>query len=882
MWSRSRAVLTKRRMDVEFDEELATHLELLIEEGRRRGLSHVDARREALLKLGRPDSLREAHRDARGFPLLDALVQDSRYAVRILRKTPSFTLIVTFTLALGIGANTALFSLVDNLLLRSLPVRDPDTLVQLRIFSAHRSPGALPKPWAAFFDRAVFDAVRAQREVFAGVVGFAPLEDRPVITVDGVVEAEREVEQVSANFFTGLGVSLVRGRSANASDGNVAVISARWWRSRFGGREDVIGRSVTIAAKTYAIIGVAPPRFHGFDVDRSPDIWISPATEDLMMVARLQPGATAAKAEAAVHSRLRQVVVERDPRAQSEPLKTEALPVGQGLSALRDQYRIALLALVALVVIVLFTVCTNVGNLLMLRNTARRRELTVRAALGAGRTRLISQVLVESALLAAAGCVAGLYLANWGVSIVLSMLPLPVPPGGLSFAADARVIGFAAGVSVTSVLLFGLGPAWRATEVDLTAGLRSTPGVTPPKRTRRLGRLLVACQVGLSVLLLVGAGLFVQTLRNLGRLEMGFRVDSLLQVKIDPGFAGYKEDQTAALYRLLFERVSAVPGVRSTTSVGYPLMQGSSTSMAVPLSGLERRGDEVWDALDVGPRFFETMGIELLRGRTFTAAEFRKDYVPPPVSGDGAGRVSEFVRRHGPFIINEAFAKHFYPNADPLLSTSPVVGIVRDAKLLGVGDGIRPLMFMPSRQPGRVGALVMRTTRRTQAIAPAIREAIQAVHPSLVTGISTVDEAMNKSIARERMVAAISGFFGLLGLALACIGIFGVASATVTQRTHELGIRMALGADRWSVIHASLRETTVVFCAGLMLGVFAAMVGVRLTAHYTAELLFGLSATDTANMLAAVLLMIAVALMACILPVRRATRIDPLTAIRHD
>jgi predicted permease len=535
----------------------------------------------------------------------------------------------------------------------------------------------------------------------------------------------------------------------------------------------------------------------------------------------------------------------------------------------------------ALVAVVLLTTCTNVGNLLMLRNAARRREWSVRVALGAGRSRLIAQSLVESMLLATAGCIAGLAVARWGVSIVLSMLPLPEPPAGLDFVADGRVVGFAAAVSVLSVLLFGLGPAWRATDVDLSGALRSSQGVTQPRRTRRLGRALVACQVGLSVLLLVGAGLFVKTLRNLSLLDMGFSADRLLQVRIDARAAGYKEDQVDVLHRLLLERIGAVPGVRLTASVGNPLMQGSSSSMAIPLPGLVLRGREMWDTIGVGPQFFETMGIELVRGRTFTAADFASDFVPARVPS-GSPRLTELLRRMGPFVINEAFAKRYYPTADPLIPTSPVVGIVRDAQLLGVTSEIRPLMFMASRRPHPGGALVVRTAGQSAAIAPAIRGAVQSVHPQLFVEMSTVGEAVSRNIAKERMVAAISGFFGLLGLSLACMGMFGVASSTVTQRSNELGIRMALGADRWSVIRESLKDTMMVFCAGLAAGVVAASVAVRVSARLIADLLFGVTATDTANIMTAVLLMVVVALAACILPARRATRIDPLTAIRHE
>ena len=882
IWSRLRSLVSRNRLDREFDDELTTHLDLLIDEARTRGLSDADARREALRKLGQPASLRDQHRDARGLPLVDALVQDSKYAIRMLWKSPAFTGVVTITLALGIGANTALFSLVDNLLLRSLPVRDPDRLVQLQVFSPYTPPGVFRKPMASSFDGTVFDAVRAQTPVFADVVGFLRLEDRPEITVDGAVQAALEVEQVSANYFTALGVAPVAGRSPHGADANVAVISARWWRTRFGGAEDVSGRRLTVAGKSYAIIGVAPPRFQGFNVDSSTDVWIYPALDNLDMVARLQPGVSLAQAQAAVHLLLSQDVRKRYRNVKDEPMETEALPVGHGRSVLRERYKTALLALMALVAVVLLTTCTNVGNLIMLRSAARRRELIVRAALGAGRSRLVVQSLVESALLAAAGSLAGLFLAQWGVSIVLSMLPVEAAPGSLAFVADARVLGFSAAVSVLCVLLFGLGPAWRATDVDLTGALRSSQGVTQPKRTRRLGRVLVTCQVALSVLLLVGAGLFVQTLRNLSHLDMGFSADRLLQLRIDARAAGYKEEQTGALHRLLLERVSAIPGVRLAASVGDVLMRGSSTSMAIPLPGLERRNDEMWDAMGVGPHFFETMGIEVVRGRTFTAADFMSEYVPPPSSGPGSRQRADFLRRTGPYVINEAFARRYYPNADPLVSTSPVVGIVRDAKLLGVSNDIGPLMFLAARRPHLVSALVVRAAADTQVIAPAIRDAVQAVNPQLFSGISTVGEAMNRNIAKERMVAAISGFFGLLGLALACMGIFGVASSNVAQRTRELGIRRALGAGTWSVIRESLRDTLVVVGVGLATGAVAAYMAVRLTASVIADLLFGLTATDTANLVAAIALMVVVALAACAMPARRATRIDPLAVIRDE
>ena len=878
-FARISSALRRDHLKREFDDELASHLEMLIDDARQRGLSEVDARYEALRKLGQPVSLREQHHDARGFPLFDALVNDSRFAIRMLLKTPAFTVVVTLTLALGIGANTALFSIVDNLLLRSLPVRDPDRLVQMQVVQMVGSVRN-DKPLASLFDRATFEAVRAQSPYIADVVGFRQM-DRPTITVAGEVEPTREVQMVSPNFFSGLGVSPIAGRPPSSSEDNVAVISARWWQTRFGGREDVIGRVLEIEGKNHTIIGVAPARFHGFDVDRSADIWISTTSEELSMIAFLQPGVTPAQAEVAVHPLLREAV---DREYQSEPMQTYAQPVGKGLSGLRDQYKGALLALAGLVTLVLLTTCANVGNLIMLRNAARRRELTVRAALGAGRSRLMVQSLVESTLLAAVGCMGGLLLAAWGVSIIVSLLPLPAPPDGLTFHADARVVGFAAGVSVLCVFLYGLGPAWRATNVNLVDALRSGPALSAPKRTRRLGRVLVGGQVALSVLLLVGAGLFVQTLRNLSRLDMGFRTERLLQVSIDTRYAGYEKDDVVTLSNLLYERIGAVPGVRSTTRTRSELMQGSSGLFGVPLPGLDRTTLQMWDAVEVGPEFFETMGIEAVRGRTFTTADFRRDGADLSESLDRAteATMAEYVRSAGPYVINEAFAKHYAPDADPLGPASPIVGIVKNVKLLGVKGEVQPLMFLPSRKPDEIRALQVRTVGDSHVLERTIREAIQAVHPRLFLGITTLSEASNQSIAKERMVAVVSGFFGLLGLSLACVGIFGVAAGAVTHRTKELGIRRALGASGKSVIWACLRETLVVLMVGLIIGAVCAAALVRVSASVVNDLLFGITATDITNLITAIALMVLVALAACTLPALRATRIDPLAVLKEE
>jgi predicted permease len=856
--SRCRSVLRRGQLDREFDEELATHLELLIDEGRRRGLSDADARHEALRRLGRPVALREVQREQRGIPLLDVCAQDLRYAIRMLRKSPGFTGVVTLSLALGIGANTALFSLVDDLLLRSLPVHQPDRLMQVRqtvrAFGFTKAGNTFPQ--------AAFDYVRTHNQVLSEIVGFNQL-DHPVVAMDGVAEPPRLVDRVSDNFFRDLGIAPIAGRMPQPSDDAVAILGDGLWRSRFGRSADVLGRVLTVDGQHYTIIGVAPPRFRGLAIERSADVWISSRTTgSQQMIARLKPGVTSAQAQAAMEVIFRQLA-QAQPNVASWNERTgiELSPAGKGLSELRAQYEGPLLALTVLVTLVLLITCTNVGNLLVVRNTARRRELTMRVALGASRARLMLQCLVESAVLAAMGGILALVVARWGVTIMLSMLPLPVIPEGLAFQADARLIGFAAGVSLLGALLFGLAPAWRATHVDLSATLRSSQGNTATSATRRLGRWLVACQVGLSVLLLVGAGLFVQTLRNLVNRDIGFNPGSLLQVTLDTSGSGYQQGQVGGLYRLLSERIAAIPGVGSVTGVRNPVMAGVGSRCRMSLPAVTLAPDDRWDCADVGPSFFETLNIPVVRGRAFTAADFE--------------------RSQGFVVISEAFAARYFPNDDPV-GKFPIIGIVGNARLGAVRGEGGPMMYrMLPKEPDRVSALV-RSAGDPAIVAQAIQEEIRRVNPRLLIGISTMQQQIDRNISSERMVAATSAFFSLLGLLLVAIGLFGVASYTVAQKTSELGIRMALGAGRWTVIRESLRDTMLVFGAGLAGGVLAAVVAVRLAASVIADLLFGLTATDAANIVIAALVMIGAALAACILPARRATRIDPLAAIRHE
>ena len=858
--SRCVAAVLQRRMDREFDEELTTHLELLVEESRRAGLSPDEARRIARLRLGGPELVRETYREQRGMTMTDALTQDIRYSLRMLLKSPAFTAVITLSLALGIGANTALFSLVDDLLLRPLPVRDADRLVQVRQVAL-----ALGfKKAADVYDLAVFDGMRAHNDTLTDIVGFARVE-RAAVAVDGAIEPDRQVQLVSQNFFVGLGVTPGAGRFPQPSDGTVAVISHGWWRSRFNSDPRAIGKIVTVNDEGYEIVGVAPPAFHGLAIDVPAHVWIVPrAPVPLWMIARMKPGVSRDAALATADRVLRELAPLPAAGRPEIKIQTELAFVGRGMSDLRRLYARPLLALMVLVALVLLITCTNVGNLLMVRNASRRRELSVRVALGARRARLLSQSLVESVILAAVGGLVALVFARFGVMLLLSMLPLASTPDTLVFRVDGRVLGFTLLLALVSALLFGVAPAWRATKVNATAALRASQGASGAIGARRIGRLLVACQVALSVVLLVGAGLFLQTMRNLTHSSVGFSADNLLQVSIDTRGAGYGDGRVGAVHQLLLDRVGAIPGVTSVTSLRNPIMRHSGSRGLMRLPGLTLQPGDFWETADVGPRFLETMGIPLVRGRSFAP--------------------SDFARGGGSFIVNEAWVRKYFTNDDPVVRPElGIIGVIGRVKFGGVRDADSPFMLNMLRpQPDRVSALQVRIAGKAAAVSAAIRDTIRAVHPRLFVEVRTMRDEIARDMATERMVATTSAFFGALGVLLVSIGLFGVASYTVAQRTIEIGIRMALGASAWSVIRESLRETMWVFAAGLVAGTLAAIAAVRFTASIMSDLLFGLTATDTLNIAGAVTVMIVVALAACIIPARHATKVDPLVAIRCE
>ena len=848
--SRVVATVRRRQADREFAPELDSHLDLLTDDFKAAGMTEHDARRAAKLKLGSPVSLRESTHDARGLRWLSSAGQDLRYAVRTLSKSRGFTVVAVLSLAIGIGANTALFSLVDALLLRSLPVESPDRLVTISRSSSTKK---------IAMDAASLESLSRLTTLFAGITASSALP-RPVATFNDADEPDRAIQIVPTNFFQVLGLVPALGRLDSTEPG--VVFSDRFWKVRFDRDPAVLGRKAVVNGRTYSIDGIAPRGFHGLSLDASVDFWVT--TRDVppvgVALARLQPGVNAVQALHAADALFQQLdaAIAEPP---SGPLpRTTVLPGGQGSSSLREQYGAPLVALMALVVLVLLITCVNIGNLLVLRNSARVRELSLRAALGAGRSRLTALLTIESPVLATAGGAGAWLLADWGVSAILSSLPIAEIPEPLRFKLDGRMLLVLIGLSLSSALLFSLVPAWRASRIDLSTALRTGPAHATSVGQRRRGSWLVVAQVALSVVLLAGAGLFVQTVRNVLNTDVGFEPRNLIQVEIAGRQVRFRPEEIRGVQERLLERVEAIPGVASVStyiSLLYPPWFTGMTEPDGPGGG------------SVSPGFFKTMRIPLRRGRLLT----RDDVTRPQVVA----------------VVSESYEREMFPGESVLgkrIQNGPfnveVVGVVADAKLSNLRWKDAMLYRVGLREAYMPSSLLVRTTVDPSTVMPQLALAVQGVHPRLLLSVRTVDDVIMRSLARERLVAATSGFFAALGLVLAGIGVFGVAAYAVAQRTSELGLRIALGASRSVVIREALRNTTGVVAAGLGIGLGSAVVLSRLVDHLVADLLVGLTATDITNLLAALIIMIGAAVIACLVPAFRALRIDPLQALRHE
>src|SRR5215813_2224045 len=850
--------------------------------------------------------------------LEDEMFQDLRYGARMLLKNRMFTLVAALSLALGVGANTATFSLINALMLRPLPVKAPQELALFSIIEQQGPGYAQTYPF--------YEMVRDHSQSFSGVIAGSSVGDGRLMVKEpggGAVEPVQQ-QRVSGNFFSVLGAGGVVGRAITEADDNPAsaqpgaVISYEFWRRRFGLDPDVMGRQVTVNDTALTIVGVAPPGFFGFEVGKKPDIWwpIKAANDEttrqmlsqkdfwwLLTFGRLRPGVSMAQAQAEVDLIFRRQQEEIAGAIGANWTPTErrrhfehriTLRSGSaGVTWLLRQFRRPLLILMITVALVLLIACVNIANLLLARAATRRKEIAVRLAVGAGRFRLIRQLLTESVLLATLGGVAGLLFAHWCSRALLAYLPRE-NRAALDLPLDARVLGFTLAVSILTGLLFGLAPAWQATKLDLTASLKDQTGAGASRSRLMLNKLLVVAQVALSLFLLVGAGLFARSLRNLQTLDAGINYENIIKFRIDAG-SGYNPARLMGLHKQALMRLEALPGARSATmSIATPLT-GAYLLSRITIPGYNSGPDEnmACNILVVGPSFFETMKMPLLAGRDFGP---RDELMTPSGQADAASPntpdAAADALPSAPIsaVINQAMARYFFGNENPIGkrfnwegNTRPIeiIGVVRDAKYTNLREKPPRTFYLYYFQvpiPFNL-TIQLRTVGDPAPYAATIRRLVREIDPQLqVVGFQTMSEAVNETLVQERFIAQVAGAFSLFALLLVCVGLYGVMSYAVTRRTNEIGVRMALGAQRRDVVWLVMREVSLLVAVGAGAGLAAAMATTRLVS----TLLYDLEPNDPTTIALATLLMIGVAALAGYLPARRAARVDPMIALRHE
>jgi predicted permease len=857
------------------------------------------------------DKPRAERRDRWGFSIAEAVVQDLRFGARALLRSPVFTAAVILTLALGIGANTAIFTLLNTVALRLLPVEAP---AELYVLGSRSGMGTIqsdgvPDRDTSLFSYRLFQDLRRHTGVFSGLAAVSSFPVNAYLSHDSAPQRGRgapiekaEARLVSGDFFAVLGVPAILGRTLGRNDNRtpgahpVAVVSHAFWGRILGRDPNAVGRSLHLNGGEYTVVGVTPPDFLGVTVGRSTDLWIPLAMQSQLMrgpsdledrntmwlrlIGRLRPGITAEQAAARTNDLFHRLLMAEagsevtvETRGEIGKLTTELVPFAKGFSRLRRQYSRPLVLLMTVVALVLLIACANVGNLQLARASKRQREMAVRLALGAGRRRLLRQLLTESLILALLGGALGLVVARWTVRLLLGLIS-----GGegipLAIGLDSVVLAFTFAVSLGTALAFGLAPASRATRFDIGPSLTRRLGEAgEPRRGGRLRRILVISQVAVTLFLLVGAGLFLRSLSNLRHQDAGFRSEGVLLVEIDPQGAGYAEEELTGLYRRLVERIEALPNVESASLSLFPLLTGSRwvTEASVDGFSAEAGADPLIEATFVTPGYFETVGATLLVGRPLDGRDRQ-----------GAPRVA---------VVNQAFARYHFAGRSPVGRRFGIDGeeSAREIEIVGMVNDLRShdlrqeaprlVYFSAAQRPDYLSSLEVRSRREPAGLASQVRAAIAETAPGLpVLATRTLRSQLDRSLREERLLSSLTGFFALLALLLAAIGLYGVLAYGVAQRTHEIGIRMAIGAPRRQVLGMVLRRAMGWVGVGVVFGLAAALAAGRLVS----SLLFGLAPSDPATILLATAALILVAALAAYLPAHRASRLDPLQALRYE
>ena len=934
IYLRLKGLLRKDQVEEEMDAEFRFHIQMQTQRNIARGMTIENARRDAQRRFGNLDRIKDAAREINGGGLLETLSQDLRYGARMLWKKPGFSLVAIVTLAFGIGANTALFSVVDAMLLKMLPVIEPERLVLFKSLAAPEfSPGGYTgysdidpltgQKVRTSFPFQSFQRMREQPGAFSDIFAFGNVNLN--VNADGNAEFASG-QAVSGNYYTGLGVQAIAGRTITNEDDHpsahpVAIISYRYWQRRFGGNPAVIGKQINLNNAAFTIIGVTPPGFEGtMDIGSTQDVTIPIACEPqlyaerqrsrmfgagtwwLRLMGRLKPGATGEQARAQLDHAFLQSVAEHRSARQAQATGGNAIsnldpkdyprlafaPGGQGEMSTRQRYAPSLYLLLGVVGLVLLIACANVANLLLSRAVSRQKEMALRLSLGAKRLRLIRQLLTESILLSVLSGVLGIVLAIWLKGGLLAVSDW----GGSGMSAlepklDLRVLGFTMGLSLLTGIIFGSAPAWRSTKVDLTPALKESGRRSNVASRSLLSRGLVVFQVALSLLLLIGAGLFVRTLINLQQVEPGFNTRNLLLFSVQPSWLGYKEEKLEHLYQRMTERLEALPGVRKVTFSTVTLLAHSQSTSSIFLrdaltatpdtEGRIKASGDVY-INHVRENFLEVMEIPLLAGRTLNEQDDAR-----------APRV---------VVVNQTFVNKFFPNENPVgkrftfdtkkTDEIEIAGVAHDAKYTRQRDEIPPTVYIPWRQdPGAVrgATFELRTAGDPTDVVAAVRQAVREVDENLpLRNVLSQVEQADQTLAMERLFAKLLMLFGLLAQLLAAIGLYGVLAYSVTQRTHEIGIRIALGAQTTNVLRMILRQGIALVLAGVVLGLGSAYVLTKYleSRMNLSQLLYGVKIYDPLTYLVIVVLVTMVALIANYIPARRAAKVDPLVALRTE
>lgn len=1014
----------RRHMTDDLDQDIRQHIENETQDNIERGMSPEEARYAAVRKFGNVTRVKEETREVWTAVWLEHLLADIRFGLRMLRKAPGFATVTILTIALGIGANTAIFSLIDAVMLRSLPVENPSQLVVLK-WSARNQPnthgmmsagdckndlrfgGVNPaeQPAGCSFSEPMFREI-AQANAFSGTAAFANT-GRLNLTGNGAATIITG-QLVSGDFFRTMGLKPAIGRLFEAADdapaaAPVTVLNYGYWQSAFGGSRDVVGRTIELNNVPFTIVGVGEQRFTGITPGSDYDVWLPLADGQrintsgpfrwndrqsdvafwwLTIIGRVKPETQLTQTQAIVSGLFRNEMVNgavplfhggetggarvlreivgsgtpapaggnappsmpappqpelgkgpdqigretpggpkpqsagnqpvmmlappggapaggpRPSEIASEPrtFSTAAdnpeitlVPAQSGLTGSRTRYSDPLYVLMLAVGIILLIACANVAGLLLARAATRQKEMAVRLALGAGRARIVRQLLTESVMLSMLGGALGILFAYWGAHAIISFVSSnQTRPLGFATGVDLRVLGFTVAVSLLTGIFFGIAPTYRSVRVDLTPALKEGEGGSASAghahvKWFSIANTLVVAQVALAIVVLVGAGLLVRTLANLRNIDVGFDSHNILIFGIDPTLVGYKGAQVDSFYRDLQGRLAETPGVKSASYSMMPLLSNGLMVTSFHWPGTPQDQESQADMLSVGPNFFETLHIPFLAGRGFNASDFK-------VSASNTGATP--TSAPNPAVVNQAFVEKYLGKEAPLgkrFGESPgdangpaspgyeIVGVVRDAKYNSLRRDIHPMIYSPQSNGG--AAFELRTAADPRAILPAIREVVAQVNTSLpLYDVKTESEQIDRLLFQERLIARLSSFFGLLALVLACVGLYGLLSYEVSRRTREIGVRMALGAQPGSVLKLVLRQGIVLAIVGAALGIAVAL-GIT---RYLASMLFNVHASDPLTIASVAILLTLVALAACYIPARRATRVDPMFALRHE